>query len=135
MEIINIAHDIRVIYKEAASFPEGVLAAHQQLHALIPFSKERMYFGISRPENGLIMYKAAAEEMYAGEAEALQCKSFVFKKGRYVSLTVNDFMKDLQGINNVFKQLLYSPDIDPEGYCIEWYFNDADVRCMIRLKE
>jgi hypothetical protein len=25
-------------------------------------------------------------------------------------------------------------DLDPEGYCVEWYFNDRDVKCMIRLK-
>jgi hypothetical protein len=135
MEIINITHDIRIIYKEAASFPDGVLAAHQQLHTLIPFSKERMYFGISRPESGLIVYKAAAEEKYEGEAEVLQCKSLVLEKGRYVSLTVKDFMKDLQGISHAFNQLLSSPDLDPQAYCVEWYFNDTDVRCMIRLKE
>ncbi len=135
MEIINIAHDIWVLYKEAASFPDGVLAAHQQLHAMIPFSKERMYLGISRPEKGTIVYKAAAEEKYEGEAEVLKCPTLVLKKGRYVSLTVKDFMKDLESIGRAFNELLISPDVDPEGYCVEWYFNDSDVRCMVRLKD
>ena len=51
----------------AKSFPEGILEAHQTLHALVPYSQNRKYFGISRPENGNIVYKAAAEELIEGE--------------------------------------------------------------------
>jgi hypothetical protein len=30
--------------------------------------------------------------------------------------------------------LLTQPNIDPNGYCLEWYLNGKDVRCMVRLK-
>ncbi|MDB5155686.1 MAG: putative transcription activator [Mucilaginibacter sp.] len=56
----------------ASSFPDGVMAAHQQLHALIIYSDDRKYFGLSRSENGQIIYKAAAEELKNGEAEKLK---------------------------------------------------------------
>jgi hypothetical protein len=37
METIKLENDITVMYVTAASFPDGVLAAHQKLHSLIPF--------------------------------------------------------------------------------------------------
>jgi len=94
METITFNNDIKVLYITATSFPDGVMAAHEKLHSLIPFSTQRKYFGVSRPENGVIVYKAAAEELNEGEAEKLNCDTLVLKKGRYISLTIHDYMKD-----------------------------------------
>ena len=30
-----------------------------------------------------------------------------------------------------FEKLISYPNIDTSGYCIEWYYNDNDVKCMI----
>ena len=60
MEPINLENDITVLYVEATSFPDGIAESHQKLHTIVPFSDDRKYFGISRPENGVIAYKAAA---------------------------------------------------------------------------
>lgn len=136
METITLDKDIKVFYVTASTFPEGILAAHQSLHAKIPYSTERKYFGISRPENnGEIVYRAAAEEMKEGEGATLNCDTLVLEKGKYISLTVLDYMKDLSSIDKAFRQLLASPDLDPEGYCVEWYLTDKDLRCMIRLDQ
>ena len=61
METIKFDHDITVMYVDAVSFPDEALATHQKLHSYFPFTTERRYFGLSRPENGTILYKAAAE--------------------------------------------------------------------------
>lgn len=135
MEEMTLDNDIKVFYKTARSFPDGIMEAHKKLHELIGFSKERKYFGLSRPENGVIVYKAAAEETDQGEAEKLQCDTLIIEKGKYICLRVNDFMKDIQSIQRSFEKLLSSPGLDPKGYCVDWYLNDKDVRCMIRLKE
>ena len=135
METTMVDKDIKVFYITATSFPQGILGAHEKLHSLIPFSTERKYFGVSRPENGAIVYRAAAEEINEGEAERLQCETLVLKKGSYISLILNDYMKDLPAIERTFKQLLSHPGIDPQGYCVEWYLNNKDVKCMVRLKE
>lgn len=135
METTTFDKDIKIFYITAASFPEGIMDAHKNLHALVPVTKNRKYFGISRPEHGVIRYKAAAEELYNGEAEKLYCDTMILKKGKYISLTISDYIKDLQSINSAFKELLSNPDIDPEGYCVEWYVTNKDVKCMIRLKE
>ena len=81
------------------------------------------------------MYMAAAEEINPGESEKFNLDTLVLKKGKYISLTINDYMKDIQSIERAFKKLLANPEIDPQGYCVEWYLSGKDVRCMVRLKE
>jgi hypothetical protein len=135
METITLDKDIKVFYVTAKSFPDGILEAHQKLHSLVPFTTARKYFGISRPEDGIIVYRAAAEELTPGEAGKFNCDTLVLKKGKYISTTINDYMKDVQSIGRTFKELLSRPDIDPQGYCVEWYFNDKDVKCMVRLNQ
>ncbi|WP_071394274.1 transcriptional regulator [Bacillus tuaregi] len=131
METVVIEKDINVYCVTAKSFPDGILDAHKQLHGLLP-SKERKFFGLSRPENGTIIYKAAAEVL---AEDNLDVETYVIKKGHYRCITVLNFMKDHQGIGRAFSELTSDPDIDPNGYCLEYYYNDEDVTCMVRLKD
>jgi len=135
METITFPEDIKVFYVTATSFPEGIMEAHEKLHALAPFSTGRKFYGVSRTENGPILYKAAAQEIHKGEAEKLGCETLILKKGKYICLTVHDYSKDPQSIGKAFQQLLEQPGLDPQGYCVELYLNDTDVQCMIRLEE
>ncbi|MGN7722498.1 hypothetical protein [Chitinophaga sp. 22620] len=136
METWTFDKDIKAFYVTASSFPEGVNAAHEKLHGLVPYSSDRKYLGISRPENGKgIVYRAAATEQEPGELEHLGLESLVLKKGAYASVVVHNYMDDLQNIRRTFEQLLQRDDLDPQGYCVEWYFSDKDVQCMIRLAE
>ena len=135
METITIDKDITVMYVTASSFPDGIMEAHKKLHELVPFSTERQYYGISRPENGTIVYRAAAEKLHAGEAEKFHLDELVLKKGKYTSLTIHDYMKDWESMPRAFKELLADPGIDPQGYCVEWYLSKTAVTCMVRLKD
>jgi hypothetical protein len=136
METITFENDITIMYKTATSFPEGVMAAHEALHAVVPFSTDRGYYGVSRPESGGgIVYRAAVEELKPGEAASFGLDTLVLKKGNYISITIADFMKDPKIIGQTFQQMLEHPGLDSQGYCVELYFNDKDVKCMIRLKE
>jgi hypothetical protein len=137
METIKLDNDIKVLYVTAKTFPEGIPEAINKLHGLFPFSKERRIFGLSRPENnGKIIYRAAAEELQPGEAEKFNCDTLLIKKGEYISLSVDNFRKDIMSIDRAFKQLLKHPNLDPQGYCVEWYATDKEaVKCMIRLSE
>ena len=135
METINFDKDIKVLYVDAASFPDGIKAAHEKLHSIVSFSTNRKYLGLSRPENGVIKYKAAAEEISEGEAEKLNLPTMIVKKGKYISVIINDFTKDIPAIGKTFQELLSHPGIDPQGYCVEWYFSMKDVRCMVRLQD
>jgi AraC family transcriptional regulator len=133
METINMENDISVLYVTASSFPSGILEAHQKLQAIVPFTSERRMFGISRPENGKIVYRAGAEELVAGEGAKFGCETLVLKKGTYIQKTVHDYVKYIDAIGIAFDELLKNPQIDQEGYCVEWYLNSTHVKCMVRL--
>lgn len=131
----SLDKDITLLYVTATSFPEGVMAAHQQLHATISFNAERKYYGISYPDkSGSIIYKAAAEEMYAGEAAEKELETFIVKKGAYASIIVPDYMNEKAAIGEAFQKLLKHPQLDPQGFCLEWYLSKTEVQCMVPLK-
>ncbi len=134
MEKYILDNDITAMYISASSFPDGVLAAHQKLHSLIPFSTNRKYFGISQGnENGGIHYKAAAEQLSDGEAKEKGLETFVIKKGEYRSVIIHDYIQDIPAIDSTFQQLIALPNLDPNGACVEWYISDKDVQCMVRV--
>ena len=135
MESINIEKDIKVLCITAESFPYGINETHEKLHSIIPFSTSRGYFGISRPENGVIVYKAAAGVLEEDNGKEFDCESFIIVKGKYLGITIHNYSKDIQSIAKAFEELTNHPDIDPDGYCIEWYFNDQDVKCMVKVAD
>jgi len=134
METFNLANDIKVVYVQADSFPNGIMAAHQKLHSLVPDIKHRRVFGISRPDGAGIIYKAAAELKEADRFNHSDLQIFTIKKGEYLAELITDFMNDVPQIGNTFQKLIRQPDIDPEGYCLEEYINEKDVRCMVGIK-
>lgn len=85
-------------------------------------------------ENGKIIYKAAAEELIAGELAEHDLEKLTIPAGDYHCIFISDFMKNIAAIGEAFDQLIQLPDIDPEGYCVEWYVSDKDVRCMVRFR-
>ncbi len=136
MDIISLDQDINVFCITAESFPNGIMAAHKKLHSIIPFSTSRRYFGLSRPENeGDIVYKAAAEELEEDKGKDFVAETFTIKKGKYMCITVLNFKEDSQSIGKAFQELITQPDIDPNGYCVEWYINNKDVKCMVRIND
>ena len=136
MEKYTLESDIPVLCVTATSFPEGVMAAYDKIHSIVPKEEGRRVFGISRPEGGsAIVYKAAVEELSAGEAERYHVERFIIRKGEYTSVIITDFMKDLPAIGKTFQEILHTQKVDHNGACIEWYFNQNDVQCMVRLEE
>ncbi|MEZ5345173.1 MAG: SRPBCC family protein [Pyrinomonadaceae bacterium] len=134
MEKFEIENDIRTICLRAESFPDGVEAAHREIHTKAASAGERRCFGISYPEEpGKIIYRAGLEESYEGEAEELGLEAFVIRKGGYISEFIPDFMADIPKIGLTFQKLLDFEGIDPNGYCLEIYEGDSDVRCLVPL--
>ncbi|HYV90217.1 MAG TPA: hypothetical protein VE978_00465 [Chitinophagales bacterium] len=130
-----IDKEIKVLCVTASSFPEGVLSAHQKLHSIFPLSDGRRFYGISRSNNkGEIVYKAAVEELHEGEAEKFGLETFIIKKGEYISELLKEWRKDEKLVEKTFKKLLADPGIDKNGYCLEMYLNEKDMRCMVPLK-
>lgn len=134
MEKYFLDRDIKVFCVLAESFLAGILEAHRKLHSLLPSDKMRNFFGISNVSiERVIIYKASVVELYEGESQKYGCGTFIIRKGEYISMYLTDFRSDVQNVGKVFEQLLSTPNIDPNGACIEVYVNNIDMRCMVRL--
>ena len=133
MEKYYLKDGVKLLCVKAKSFPEGVKESFEKLEKLLPSKEGRDFYGISYPDKGNITYFAAVKEAFEGETEALGCQAFTIPGGTYTSIYITDFMKDITSLGSAFKELLDTPGIDPNGYCLEMYINDKDVRCMVRL--
>ena len=132
----TIEKDIPTVYVEATSFPNGVLAAHQKLHRLLENKEKRHFYGISYPNTeGGIVYKAAASTLNADEAKQLNLVTFVIKKGTYSSVFIENYLADIPSIGRTFQSLLADSRVDPNGYCLEIYEGEKDVRCLVKLAD
>jgi hypothetical protein len=136
MENFNLEKDIKVFYISVKSFPFGVGEAHRKLQSLLPHTEGRQFYGISYPNSeGIIQYKAAVAEAFAGEGGSYDCPTFIIKKGTYLRETLIDWQKDERIVEKTFKQLLNDPRLDPNGYCLEVYLSENDMRCMVKLQD
>jgi len=133
-ENYTLDHDITLLCVTASSFPDGIADAHRELRMLAIERHLPYRYGISHPDlTGGITYWAGAEATHLrGVKRGL--KEFVLKKGWYTSAVLRNYEADVLYIGRTFIALLARPDIDEHGACIEWYFNDQDVRCMVRLE-
>jgi hypothetical protein len=94
METFVLENDILFMCLTAKSFPNGVHDAHEDLKNLVSNSNERLFFGISRPnQQGQIIYKAATESKTPIEAKTLNLKSFTITKGNFYCITLVNYYK------------------------------------------
>ena len=136
METTTLDKDIKTICLTATSFPDGIFAAHQKLHGLLPSTEGRHFYAISygNTEGGII-YKAAVSEVFDGEAEQVGAEAFTIKKGTYISKTLSDYRKNLPIIGQTFQEMLKDPRLDPCGYCLEMYLSPNEVQCLVKIKD
>src|ERR1041385_1759218 len=135
METYHLDHDIRLCCIRAKSFPGGVMGAFEQIMRIFPDQQgKRRLFGVSWPDGkGSMVYKAAVEEKYRGEAEKLGLETYLVKKGEYLSTIVHNFMNDIPSIGKAFNQLVEAPGVHPNTVGVEEYISNTDVRCMVPM--
>lgn len=134
MEKYFLEEDVKVFCVPAVSFPDGIKPAFDKLKALTASLADRDLFGISYAAAGsVIIYKAAAQQLFECEGEKYGCEVMVLKKGEYLTETIRNWEEDVSRIGKTFQQLLADPSIDQKSFCVEWYKNKTDVMCMVRL--
>jgi len=135
MDSFTFQHDIKTFCVNAVSFPDGVEAAFRELESILPPHDNRHFYGISwRTNDGNIVYKAAGEVLDSDEDFMYpDLETFTIKNGPYNSFYIPDFRNHLEDIPKAFELLLQQHEVDPQGYCLEWYINDKDVKCMVPL--
>ena len=134
MEKYEVKQDVALICYEAKSFPDGITEAFNKLQSSLPNCSERTWYGISKPNGGEIIYKAAVTELSDMEAEENSFESFTVTKGTYLTETLTGWRENTQIIGATFDKLLQDPQLDPSSSCVEWYLSDDKLTCMVKLK-
>lgn len=136
METYNLKNDLKVFGKEVRTFPLGVAEAFHDLLTMIPDGSHRAYYGLSHiDEMGKIIYKAAAEENYAGEAEKYNCKRYLIEKGEYLSVTITNWRDNTECIKDVFHDMMEDDRADKTKEVVEWYKTETEMLCLVKMKE
>jgi predicted transcriptional regulator YdeE len=134
VEKMSFPHALKVFGMYVKTFPDGIGAAFDALIERMPSDQNRSYFGISQMgSDGDILYYAAAEETFEGEASSYGYDIYLVKEGEYLTVTVKDWRQKTHCIKDVFEAMLDDDRIDKTNPCIEWYKNDDEMVCMVKL--
>jgi hypothetical protein len=109
--------------------------AFDTLVNMLPGGFNRPYYGISELNNKGMIYKATALESFDGEAEQHHCERFIIEKGAYLAVTLRDWRKKTSCIKDIFHEMFANPLARESKFCVEWYKNDDEMVCMIRIQE
>jgi len=133
MKEIELAEDIRLMIVKAKAFPHGVVPAYQELERAISKPAGRSFYGISRgAEDGGILYWAGVRPI-GDEERRLRLEQFTVRRGTYISETLTNWRGREHVLGETFKKLYSDPRVDPLGSCVEWYQDNGDVICMVRI--
>ncbi|MBE2288495.1 MAG: hypothetical protein IAE95_03000 [Chitinophagaceae bacterium] len=132
----TISDDTLVYCLKASSFPNGVGAVYDKLHAEYPPEGGRSYFGRSRPApDGKITYMAAVKLNDTDGIPPSEYERFTINKGRYVAKDIGNYMANLPAIGAAFAEMIREPDVAPDGYCLEVYLSPTALTCMVKLTD
>jgi hypothetical protein len=134
MDLYSIKHDVKVFYVEAKSFPKGIQAAFDQLNKVAKDMAGRDVFGISKPQNGVVRYRAAASENFNGEGVKLGLPSFTIQKGFYLGETLMNWQQNEMMIMSIFNRLVADKRLDGSAHCIEWYKSPTELLCLALIR-
>ncbi len=135
MEKYELKDNVKVFGIQVKTFPYGIEQAFDALFKMLPAeSRMRSYCGISKfGKDGSILYYAAAEEIFNGEAEKYSCDRFIIEKGEYLTETIYDWYKKTDCIKDVFHILMQDTRIDKTKPCVEWYKSNDEMICMVKM--
>jgi predicted transcriptional regulator YdeE len=133
MEVIQISDDIRAMGFQVRSFPHGIGEAFEALADKIDDGLNRAYFGIAyMSATNEPIYQAAAEILEAGEPTQYHLETYIIEKGNYLAATLRDWHKNIHKIKEIFTEITRDSRVR-NSPCIEWYKDDDEMICMVKL--
>ncbi len=134
MEKYTLTEDLKVFGIQVDKFPTGIGEAFDKLVKMIPEGFKRSYYGIAEMMNKGMIYRATAEEKQEGEAEKYGCENYTIEKGEYLTVTLRDWQSKTNTINSIFHNMIQDDKVDRTKPSIEWYKNEHEMLCMLKLK-
>jgi len=134
MEEYIFDEEIKVFGTRVKTFPKGISEAFESLIKVTgDASGMRNYYGISEFKDGVMYYYAVAEEKLSGEAKKYNCEELKIDSGKYLAIPMHDWRKNLSCIKDVFSELLQDERVDKTKPAIEWYKDDNEMLCFIKM--
>jgi hypothetical protein len=131
-QVCQLENDLKVFGFQVTDF-DAIGEAFDTLVNMLPGGFDRPYYGISELNKEGMIYKATALETFDGEAEQYNCERFTIVKGEYLAVTLRDWRKKTSSIKDIFHELFQSPLAKGSKLCLEWYKNDEEMVCMIKI--
>ena len=79
-------------------------------------------------------YIAAAEEKEKGESSKYDCSEYIIRKGDYAAVTLRAWRDKTDQIKVIFEVMLQDNSVDHRTPSVEWYKDDHEMVCMMKLK-
>ena len=131
----HLPADLKVFGLQVKTFPDGIGQAFDALVQTIPGGFDRPYYGIAHmTADGQLIYNATALEKQPGEPEKYGYERYFIEKGNYLTITVNEWRSQIACIKDVFHTIMQDERADKTKPCIEWYKNDKEMLCMVKMK-
>jgi predicted transcriptional regulator YdeE len=128
----TLENDVPVIGAQVKTFPDGIGEAFDRLISMLPDGMHRPCYGICYGTEKGIHYIAAIAGS-TSEAATLNLQSYIIPKGDYVVKSIANWRDKLPAIKEAFHELLSGDCADISRPCIEWYKNDNEMLCMLKL--
>jgi predicted transcriptional regulator YdeE len=134
MKTFDIDHDIPLIGTWVTTFPDGIGSAFDAIVEKLPGGFDRPFYGVSMMTTEGISYFAGALEKSDNESKVYQLERITIEKGRYAVEEVNGWLSKIESIKDVFMEMMQDPAVDLSKPCVEWYFNDDKMWCLVKIK-
>ena len=130
MVTITLNDPLEVVGFPVKTFPMGIAEAFDKLKNIL--GSNRPYYGLSQMSSTGSLYIAAALKKSVNEKSEFELEEYTIPKGKYAVRMIQDWKKNLSAIPHVFGDLL-TDGIDHAVPCVEWYKNDDEMLCMVKL--
>lgn len=132
MDSYTFQEDLIVACVTSPNGIEGADDAMATLRSLLSPHERRQFFGIYWPGVDGGTYKAAAT-LTESDSVKQGLGAFTIKNGPYNSFYIKDYKSQPDAVVKAFDMLRNQHEVDPDGYCLEWFVNENDVKCMVPL--
>lgn len=131
MELYIQTEDFTVMGIQVTTFPNGI---KETFETLMQTLGARDYYGISwMDEHYKIIYYAMAKELFPGESRQYKFEKLKIEKGNYQTETLHNWKSKTDCIKDIFQKLMGDSKPDQNHPCIEWYYSEEDMLCMIKV--
>lgn len=136
METFNLINDVKVFGLQVQTFPSGIDEAFNELIKKTgDCAGARAYYGISEFKDGKMRYYAMAGEKYTGEAEKYNYEKLAIEKGEYLTSSIQEWRKKTECIKDVFYEIIQDPRVNKTKPAIEWYKDDNEMICLVKMND